>query len=342
MKNISNYLRQDMSDSMTCTIFGKGNIGNTFEHKQNQTSISVNNFNNAVLANRFVDYKCSFTKQLNYDASKPTAIIPIRDCSDIVTMCMDCMKETGAFDLMNVIIVDDRSTEDIGSIASKYCVSYLRVDYDSTFNFSMLCNLAAKVCHDLGNTQVIMWNADLFISDISNLHRFIEKHNKLGSTISGAKLLYPPDEYSMGHGDTQNILDNFPSMVGKWRGTIQFGGGGFVKTPESPLQYSPIHMYRFTNDPAASVDSTAAFVTGAMHMIQLEQFVSIGGYNPSLEKNFQDVDLCLILGNVHYFGKDIAFYHDESPSFSKHNNKSGQQILSDHMLYGLLHNKESQ
>ena len=40
----------------------------------------------------------------------------------------------------------------------------------------------------------------------------------------------------------------------------------------------------------------------------------------------QDVDICLTLCDVWYFGKDIEFYHDESPVFSAHNNKHSKQL----------------
>ena len=333
-------IKEKLKPAMVCTLFDRtiDDIA-SFTHKQTQVMVLPDSFSpQPSWSKKEVEYVCSFDKQANYDASKPTAIIPIRDCSKIITMCMESMKKTNTFELINVIIVDDRSTENIKSIASNYGVSYLRVDYDSTFNFSMLCNIGAKVCNDLGNTQVIMWNADLYIADRVNLERLLQKHNENNSTLSGAKLLYPPLEYSTSdEEDTQNIMTYFPQMAGKWRGTIQFGGDAWLDTTDrSTIRKSPMHGYRFTNDDLANVDRNATFVTGALQVIQLDEFIIIGGYNPSLEKNFQDVAICLELKNVWYFGKDIEFYHDESPVFSAHNNKQDAQILSDHQLYSLL------
>jgi len=326
-----------MEAAMKCTVFDKDIDKTSFSHSQIQVGLERVTHGYDWIK-RVVDYECKFDIQENYDSSKPTAIIPIRDCGEIITMCMESMKKTNTFDLINVIIVDDRSTEDIKKIANKYQVSYLRIDHKSTFNFSMLCNLAAKVCHDLGNTQIIMWNADLYVSDKVNLERLLEKHNKNNASLSGTKLLYPPLEYSTSNNeDTENILRYFPQMAGRWRGTIQFGGDAWVQT-NGPINSSPIHDKRFGQPEEADVDRSARFVTGAMQVIQLDKFVEMGGYNPSLEKNFQDVDICAHIGDVWYFGKDIEFYHDESPSFQKHNNKQGPQIESDHVLYGLLNN----
>ena len=73
----------------------------------------------------------------------------------------------------------------------------------------------------------------------------------------------------------------------------------------------------------------------------LDWFVKNGGLNPSLSKNFQDVDLCLraIQQNkkVFYFGKDIYFYHDESLSLTKEG-KNDLQFQSDHVLFSKLWN----
>ena len=186
-----------------------------------------------------------------------------------------------------------------------------------------------------------MWNADLYISDRKNLEILIAKHNKNNSDISGTKLLYPPIEYSISNEyDTHNILTHFPSMAGKWRGTVQFGGSKYIDIPNSAIHTSPIHKHRFETKEKASYDAKSDFVTGAFQMLELYSFISIGGYNPSLEKNFQDVELCKATSNVWYFGQDVEFYHDESPVFEAHKNKSGKQIISDQILYDLLNSKE--
>tara|TARA_R110002167_G_scaffold223010_1_gene428004 strand:+ start:279 stop:1307 length:1029 start_codon:yes stop_codon:yes gene_type:complete len=342
MGKMREQIMASMGPAMRCALFDTS-IFDVSHFDTTQTQIEVELGDAPVGYNwlkKEIKYTCSFDKQSDYDNTKPTAIIPIRDCSNIITMCMESMKRTDTFDMINVIIVDDRSTEDIEIVAKKYGVSYLRVDYDSTFNFSMLCNIAAKICSDLGNTQVIMWNADLFISDRKNLETIISKHNKYDSKISGAKLLYPPIEYSTSsEHDTTNILTHFPRMVGKWRNTVQFGGSQFIPTPGNPIDLSPIHKHRFEQKEEASYDAQSDFVTGAFQLMDLGNFMSVGGYNPSLENNFQDVDICKGTDSVWYFGDDVEFYHDESPVMGVHKTKFSKQMQSDHILYGLLWNQ---
>lgn len=324
-----------MKPAMICTLFDLDINISKFSHNQIQVMTLPDKLGLPTWSKKEVKYVCSFDKQVNYDTSKPTAIIPIRDCSNIITMCMEAMKKSNTFELINVIIVDDRSTEDIKSIAKDYGVSYLRVDYDSTFNFSMLCNLAAKICKELGNIQVIMWNADLYIADRVNLESLLKKHNEAKSTLSGAKLLYPPLEYSTSEEyDTENIMTHFPQMAGKWRNTIQFGNGVYHNG-------MPMHAHRFQDSENNSIDCLSNFITGAFQLIQLDKFITYGGYNPSLEKSFQDVDLSKnISGDVWYFGT-TCFYHDESPVFEKHNSKVSTQNISDHQIFKLLNCGES-
>ena len=84
------------------------------------------------------------------------------------------------------------------------------------------------------------------------------------------------------------------------------------------------------------------FVTGALQMVDLEWFIKRGGFNPSLPKVFQDVDLCLRATeedkNVMYFGKNIHFFHDESYNHysNKDQEKMDLQFYIDQMLFAKI------
>ena len=142
--------------------------------------------------------------------------------------------------------------------------------------------------------------------------------------------------------DTENIKSSFPNMSGKWRNKIQFGGSFWA--PTAPGLWTPLHAHRFANvdDPRVNCDKGETFVTGALLVIDLEWYLSVGGLNPSLSKVYQDVDLCLRAvkdsKSVMYFGKDICYYHDESlnhhsdPSVKKIDN----QFKSDSVLFGKI------
>lgn len=90
-------------------------------------------------------------------------------------------------------------------------------------------------------------------------------------------------------------------------------------------------------------DKNVTFVTGAFQIIDFEWFFNTGCMNPSLSKNFQDVDLCLKAvfdgRKVCYLGKDIYFYHDESLTLHKHG-KNDWQMMSDSTLFRRIWKKE--
>lgn len=298
---------------------------------------------------QLVEYRCSWQKQDNWDSKKPTILIPIRDNKILIDTTIKNLKDTSVTNHTNVIIIDDRSEEDIKGSTINGGLSYLRVDNDKGFNFSMLNNIAAKICHELGNTEIILWNSDLWCEKEEWFLELMFRHRNYGSKLSGSKLLYPPIEMSLNkEADTDNIKKHFPHMNdGKWRGTVQFGGSYWVGTQQF-LKFSPLHYKRFASpdNPLINNDRGSDFVTGALQVWDLEHFISMGGLNPSLSKVFQDVDACLRsieAGEIPmYFGKDIHFHHDESFNMynAKDHVKEDHQYISDHVLFAKLWNEK--
>ncbi len=295
-----------------------------------------------------VKYSCEWIQSDMWDVNLSAVLIPIKDNKELIKFTISNLKENDIHKNSNIIIIDDRSEENIKSIALENNLSYLRVDNDKGFNFSMLNNIAAKICYELGVKDIILWNSDLWCVKKEWFLLLLEKHRNEHSTISGSKLVYPPSEMSLNEEeDTENIRSFFPNMInGRWRETIQFGGSGwFTMEPRtSPVSISPIHCFRFCDitDNRVNCDKGESFVTGALQVIDLKWFIDAGGLNPSLSKNFQDVDICLkaIKNNkkIFYFGKNMYFYHDESASLAK-GGKHDDQLFSDHVLFGKIWNK---
>ena len=296
------------------------------------------------LSPKTINYACEWlgTDDLS---GKPVAIIPIRDNSELLQYTLNNFKKNNFFDRVHVIIVDDRSTENLKKICKKHKVNYLRVDNEVGFNFSMLNNIPAFIASNLGATQIILWNSDLWIDNIESFDKFLALHNEEQSTISGSKLLYPIE--SMHPDDSVNIKTHFPDKLGgSYRGTVQFGGSRWMrrsmKTANGNVDMMlPYHFLRFASPDEPRVNSNYAteFVTGALQLIDLDWFIGVGGLNPSLAKVFQDVDLCLraVQDNkkVMYLGKDIQFFHDESYNHysNRDEKKMDLQFSSDHGLF---------
>jgi hypothetical protein len=298
--------------------------------------------------NEKINYECVWQMQNNWSSQKPTLLIPIRNSKKLIDITIKNLIKTRVSENANIIIIDDRSTEDIRTSALENNLSYLRIDNSKGFNFSMLNNIAAKICYDLGVGTIILWNSDLWCVREEWFLNLIKKHDENNSTISGSKLLYPPANLSIsGEEDSENIKHTFPHMTGgKWRETVQFGGSIFIKLFNQHLNYAPNHFLRFGNkdDPRVNCDKGENFVTGALQVINLKWFIENGGLNPSLKKGFQDVDLCFkalkSTGRIFYFGKDLYFYHDESLNFytNKDEKKFDDQAASDHVIFGKIWN----
>ena len=213
----------------------------------------------------------------------------------------------------------------------------------------MLNNIAALLSHKLGGKTFILWNSDLWVDNKNHFEDLIRLHLENNSTISGSKLLYPVESlHKEEHSD--NIKNHFPNKLdGSYKDTVQFGGARWIPTPipstiGNASCFLPHHFMRFSSklDNRVNCNYGTEFITGALQVLDLDWFISVGGLNPSLPKNFQDVDLCLRALEdqraITYFGKDIHFYHDESYTFyrNKDEKKIDNQMSADTALFGKL------
>jgi GT2 family glycosyltransferase len=296
-----------------------------------------------------VEYVCKFTfAKETFDKTKPFIIIPSRNNIELIKYTLNNLFENKIEEICNIMIVDDRSTDDYQQLLKQFNISLLRVDNEKGFNFSMLCNIGAYIANKLDCTEIILWNNDLWVEKREYLETVLKKHREDNSVLSGTKLLYPLKSFDGNSEDSENIKQHFPNMKdGKWRGTVQFGGGAWAQFPNTPILFSPLHFKRFaqpTNN-LVNCDKGETFVTGAFHLYNLDWFIKNGGLNPSLSKNFQDVDICLRVveqgKKVMYYGKDVYFLHDESLTFnSAGEKKNDKQMTSDHVLFGKIWNSK--
>ena len=335
-----------MDEYFTCNLFLEQNIDFNGSFKVVQKELTP--VNESQHGPKDITYDCVWAGSENIDSNKPFVIVPIRDNSKLLKYTLGNFKKSNFFKYVNVIIVDDRSEEDLKSICDQYDTSYLKMHNDKGFSFSMLNNVAAYIANKLGGDKVIFWNSDLWIDKIAYFKKLLSRHDSSGATISGSKLLYPLNSLHEDH--STNIKTHFPNKTdGSYKGTVQFGNSRWL-----PMQmqsqdgaynsFIPFHYKRFADkeNPAVNCDTGTEFVTGALQVVDLKWFIENGGFNPSLPKVFQDVDLCLraVSQNkkVMYFGKDIHFYHDESYNHfsNKNQEKIDTQFHADSTLFGRI------
>lgn len=333
----------DLTSFYNCSLFNK-HINDLTNFSFIQEELILSDVNNK---NKFekisVEYKCKFFSKTQL-GTKPVAIICTKDSTQLMKFTLDKIKTFNILSYIDLIVVDDRSIEDIKSICDEFGASYLRVDNQKGFNFSTLNNIAAKIAYDAGCDTIILWNNDLWPENEQTIKELLTLHKEHNSIISGTKLLYPNFSWNGSTKTPENILQHFKEKSDTYRGTVQFGGA-LMMFNSNFNTYFPNHFKRFAEKSDLFVNSNKLdfFITGAFQIINLEWFIKIGGLNPSLSKNFQDVDICFRAVKdkkpVYYFGKDLYLCHDESVTISK--NKFDKQFFSDHILYSKIWNMEN-
>ncbi len=132
-----------MMDYYTCNSFFKSfEIKDKFSLFQKQLVVA----GNFKLRPANVEYKCEWYPS-QIDPKKPFVAIPIRNCSPLLRYTLENFSKNKMFDLTNVIIVDDRSNEDLTIVTRDYPVSLLKGHHDFKFNCSMINTIAALVSH---------------------------------------------------------------------------------------------------------------------------------------------------------------------------------------------------
>lgn len=248
----------------------------------------------------------------------------------------------------DILLIDDRSDSDeILQISEKFNTSYLRVDNSSnSFNYSVINNIGAAYAKYHNKDLIIFYNNDLWPANEESLSNIIAKHKIYKSDLTGAKLIYPLKSDYEQLGKPPHVLDQY---LEKLYNTIQHGGihfgvkqSSFTDKRRTYLSHdivlAPYHSWRFyeNNEIMASYDTRCFAVTGALHIIDTNKFIDIGGLNCTMSTSFQDIDLCVRMlqkkHSIHYIGSE-SMYHAES--ITHHNEKVTQtkDFISDNIMW---------
>ena len=206
-------------------------------------------------------------------------IIPVFNNWKLTSQCLDSiLKFSGAYpDPVEIIVIDDDSEDGTAFEMMKYTSSYSNIKYyknDVNSGFSRSCNYGSRLAQ--GECLVFL-NNDTRVTEgwLEHLTATIKKDRDIW--IAGAKCLYPDQ-------------------------TIQHAGVAF---PEH-YRYNLRHIYAGmpANFPLANYEKDYQCVTGACFIIRKEDFESLGGFDERYLNGFEDVDLCLRVGQL---GKRIVY-----------------------------------
>jgi O-antigen biosynthesis protein len=229
-------------------------------------------------------------------------IIPTRDNPAYLRTCCFSIEQSTHVNYL-VTIVDNGSTDpETKALLQKLNDTdrYNVLQYNKPFNYSAINNLAVRKGPD---AEVLLFlNDDTEVISSDWLEQMAQHIGRGGVAAVGAKLLYG---------------DNTIQHAGVIIGMGGIAGHSHKKMPDG----HPGYFMR----PHVTQNVTA--VTGACMMVDRKVFEDVGGFEESLPRAFNDVDLCLkIREKGHYivYTPYACLYHHESVSRGLDNSKEAE------------------
>jgi GT2 family glycosyltransferase len=245
-----------------------------------------------VMAGRLLQFN-RVVRKAPYPLPRVSLIVPTRDRLSLLRMCIDGLLHHTAYENLEVIIVDNDSSEPatldyLEGLRSDSRVQVLRVEGE--FNYSALNNRA--VGQSTGEL-IGMINNDIEVIHTEWLREMVAELMQPGVGAVGAKLYYP---------------DNTIQHAGVILGLGGIAGHSHLRQPRSdPGYFGRLHLVH-----------EVSCVTGACLLVRKSAFLDVGGLDEeSLKIAFNDVDLCLKLRRAGYriiWTPYAELYHHESAS----------------------------
>jgi GT2 family glycosyltransferase len=212
-------------------------------------------------------------------------IIPVYNRAALTRECLDALLRSPPEASSEIVVVDDASTDATQRLLAGYGGRIRVVKRETNGGFAAACNAGAAAA---SGEYLVFLNNDVVPKDgwLDALIRYAESHP--GAAAVGSKLLYPD-------------------------GTIQHAGVVVCQ------DLYPRHLYAgFPADhPAVNKSRRFQIVTAASMLLRREPFEEAGGFDAAFLNGFEDVDLCLRLGErgheVYYCHESVG-YHLEAVS----------------------------
>jgi GT2 family glycosyltransferase/glycosyltransferase involved in cell wall biosynthesis len=215
-----------------------------------------------------------------------SVIIPVYNKASLTRQCLDALlAHPPQSASVEIVVVDDASTDSTARLLVGYGDRVCVVTHAANAGFATSCNDGAAVA---AGEYLIFLNNDTIPKAgwLDALLRYVDGHPR--AAVVGARLLFPDD-------------------------TVQHAGVVICQDRE------PRHLYAgFPADhPAVNKSRRFQIVTGACLLIRRDLFLREGGFDPAFLNGYEDVDLCLRLGQlgheIHYC-HECVLYHLESVS----------------------------
>jgi GT2 family glycosyltransferase/polysaccharide pyruvyl transferase WcaK-like protein len=231
---------------------------------------------------------CSFKKASLQIISmvESSIIIPVfnqcvftRQC--LAALCASSEKELSV-ESAEIIVVDDGSTDETPQVLREFAESVRVVTLKSNQGFASACNAGAEAA---SGKFLLFLNNDTLPQPgwLSALVCYAKAHPQAAAV--GARLLFP-----------DGSIQHAGVIIGQDR--------------------NPWHIYSgFPHDhPAVMKSRQFQTVTGACLLTPREVFADVGGFDTAFRNGFEDVDLCLRLGErgweIHYCHESVLIHFE--------------------------------
>lgn len=233
---------------------------------------------------------------------KASIIIPVFNKLELTRQCLTTLASATTMPEYEVIVVDNASTDGTAEFLTELGGDVQVIRNPENYGFAIACNQGAKAAR---GEFLLFLNNDTIPTDgwLNALVDEVERHTDVA--VVGSKLLYED-------------------------GTIQHAGVAF-----SRIWFSPYHIYKGFPADAPSVNRRREFqcVTAACMLVRREVFESVEGFDEGYRNGFEDVDLCLKIGErgwrIVYQPKSVLYHlESQTPGRKAHEQENSKRLLA--------------
>lgn len=198
--------------------------------------------------------------------AKLSVIIPTRDKVSLLKACVDSLREKADFSSIELIIVDNGS---VNNETHSYFAELLSQDirvlrFPGAFNFSAICNLAAR---ESSGDFLCFLNNDALILNSQTLPLLVGRATEPNSGVVGPVVL-----------ESQSIIQEFGLAFG-------FKGIAGSLYSKSDLQDEKISTLLSSDHEVSAISFSCA-------VVRKKTFESLGGLDENFAVGLNDVDFC--------------------------------------------------